>query len=179
MAPTEAQFLEDIRKSRESTELREQYADWLEAQGEVDKAGFLRAQVAMITLSTSDPGFHDAAREVTRLIARTDTGWRARVAQTSLTNCYSFLVKCPRRWDSLDPTDNPTVRNCDACRRQVHYCLTQEDLSLHAAAGDCVVVDLALDTRPLVPEPTMGVVMRPQPEPVGWWGRLKARLWRS
>lgn len=54
-------------------------------------------------------------------------------------NCpVQFREPCPKTWESLQPTGNPTVRHCEACQKPVHLCTTDAAIMEHARKGDCV-----------------------------------------
>ncbi|VTT99199.1 Type IV fimbrial assembly, ATPase PilB OS=Hyalangium minutum GN=DB31_0730 PE=4 SV=1 [Gemmataceae bacterium] len=59
-----------------------------------------------------------------------------------------FAFKCPKQWEKLKGTDNPLVRDCDACQKKVYYCLTQQEARDHAQQGDCVAVQPGLSRFP-------------------------------
>src|SRR5262249_40250997 len=63
--------------------------------------------------------------------------------------CVEFEYRCPQRWDTLLPTDNPEVRHCSACQRDVHYCRSAQDAHRLADAGECVAIDSRLARLPL------------------------------
>jgi hypothetical protein len=46
----------------------------------------------------------------------------------------------------LHPTDDRSVRFCDACKQNVHYCDTIE-ARRHALKGHCVSIDLGVGRR--------------------------------
>jgi hypothetical protein len=50
-------------------------------------------------------------------------------------------MKCPQRWDRLGPTAAASVRFCEACRRNVHYCATRKEALQHALCGNSIAVD--------------------------------------
>lgn len=182
-APTEDELLRELGARPGDAELRLVYADWLEERGQAGKAAFLRVQLEMAKLGPDDPRLPMVAIELQRALQQTDAAWRAAVAQLRLENCV-FVVPCPARWESLGRTSDPRVRTCGACRRDVHYCTSVDELRRRTAAGDCVVVDVAVPRLLGGPEellPTAGVVAVPDvppplPErerPVGLWGRVK------
>ena len=54
-------------------------------------------------------------------------------------NCpVRFKTPCPRKWESLQPTADSTVRHCDVCHKKVHLCTTDASIMEHARQGDCV-----------------------------------------
>jgi uncharacterized protein (TIGR02996 family) len=184
MDPIEARFLDDIGQRPADAETRRLYADWLEANGAPVKAEFLRAQTAMRTLSVDDPGFAPATQRLQELLPQTEIGWRARVAQGRIENCFVVVAQCPQRWDNLRPTQDPKVRRCDYCQHNVRYCSTVEELS--QSAGHCVTFDASLPSTPdhmrRLMVPMTGMVMQqppatdePPPEAEGGWIRTRLR----
>ena len=61
-----------------------------------------------------------------------------------LRELYRFEFECPKQWSDLKPTRDPLVRNCDACKRKVHFATGPEEFQKHVAARHCVAV---LDSR--------------------------------
>jgi hypothetical protein len=51
------------------------------------------------------------------------------------------MFRCPKTWSSLEGTDDPGVRFCATCKKNVYYCDTLELLEEHRAAGHCIVVE--------------------------------------
>jgi hypothetical protein len=51
-------------------------------------------------------------------------------------------VQCPRRWEELTPSDEPTVKHCSACDQLVFFCVTDEETIAHAKAGHCIAREL-------------------------------------
>ena len=56
-------------------------------------------------------------------------------------NC-EFRFKCPRTWDSLSATGDPSLRSCDECKRTVRYCRTPDELHAAIVKNECVAVEL-------------------------------------
>jgi hypothetical protein len=55
-------------------------------------------------------------------------------------NALHFAFECPRSWDSLSPTEQPSVRHCDHCSQLVYLCADAEGAKLHGRVGHCVAV---------------------------------------
>jgi uncharacterized protein (TIGR02996 family) len=140
------------------------YADWLEEQGSPTadaKAEFLRLSVEM----ERNPGWkgeRKARRQrLQQLAASLDTDWLAEVSRLPVENCrgkptaedpeqshvLSFEYRCGRAWDQLQQTEDRSVRFCDDCSKQVHYCDTIMDAREHAWKGHCIAVDLGVIRR--------------------------------
>jgi len=120
------------------------YADWLEEQGDADsarRAEYLRAECRLDGLPADDPArrrLQDRLGELRRLVG--DDWWR-QLDWAKVEYCVEFEYSCPQRWDTLSPTDDPAVRHCPECRRNVYYCRSGRDALRHADAGECVAID--------------------------------------
>ncbi|MFT3700482.1 MAG: TIGR02996 domain-containing protein [Kofleriaceae bacterium] len=126
---------------------RDIYADWLETNGHLDEAAFVRVQGQLQRMSTEDIEFRATSEALRTLGHKTNRRWRQRIAQPAIENCTSedvprFNFKCPKQWGGLEPTTDPTVRHCGACDKSVHYCTTIPDARYHASAGRCVALDI-------------------------------------
>jgi hypothetical protein len=55
-------------------------------------------------------------------------------------NALHFAFECPRSWDSLSPTEQPSVRHCDHCSQLVYLCADAEGAKRHGRVGHCVAV---------------------------------------
>ena len=62
-------------------------------------------------------------------------------------NC-EFRFKCPRTWDSLSATGDPSLRSCDECKRTVRYCRTPDELHAAIVKNECVAVELRSPDHP-------------------------------
>ncbi len=61
----------------------------------------------------------------------------------TIRNCLpAFRVVCPLQWEALAPTDDPAIRHCARCARQVHYCTTDAETIAHAKAGHCIAREM-------------------------------------
>ena len=49
-----------------------------------------------------------------------------------------MVVDCQANWEELKFTDNPRVRDCENCGKQVHVVETQAELDEAAKRGHCV-----------------------------------------
>jgi uncharacterized protein (TIGR02996 family) len=139
----EEKLLADIAAGDD--EARDVYADWLEENGDVRRAEFLRVQELLRTIEVSDPSFVERSRELRQLAALVDLDWRIRVARTAVEGCRTsvkFDFVCPKQWSDLVETELAEVRFCDLCREQVFYCTTVAEARNHAWRGRCVAVDL-------------------------------------
>ncbi|WP_415912014.1 hypothetical protein [Neptuniibacter sp. QD37_11] len=48
--------------------------------------------------------------------------------------------KCPKAWGDLDKTEDPFVRFCDQCEKDVHFCADVESLKEATIEDLCVAV---------------------------------------
>lgn len=63
-------------------------------------------------------------------------------------NC-EFEFECRKNWFDLTPTYDSKVKYCETCNKDVHLCVTQEELDKHAALRHCIACfkDPDLDIR--------------------------------
>jgi hypothetical protein len=114
-----------------------------------------------------------------------DAVWIEVFDRPKIENCSpAFRFQCPKQWENLAVTGDPTVRRCDACERAVHYCHTLIDAQVHARQGHCVAVQLGVlrypdDLKPperevledvLMGMPSLNFFAPPEPPPRRpWW----------
>lgn len=56
-------------------------------------------------------------------------------------NCgWEFRIQCPQNWDYLAPTNDPNVRACDVCLKNVYRCDSHEEVARHATLSHCVAL---------------------------------------
>jgi hypothetical protein len=62
-----------------------------------------------------------------------------KMLETTVRNCPPpFRFKCTLRWEDLGTTDDPGVRHCEQCSRDVFFCQTDEETIAHAREGHCI-----------------------------------------
>src|SRR5207249_9443683 len=89
------------------------YADWLEEQGEADRAAFLRLEAQLALTPVTHPDYFRLHAAPHNLHARLDPPRLARIDRTDIENCFiQFEVPCPKRWERLRPTEADGVRVC-------------------------------------------------------------------
>lgn len=49
-----------------------------------------------------------------------------------------FKKKCPERWENLVTTEDPSVKHCKSCQREVFLCESDEETMAHAEQGHCI-----------------------------------------
>ena len=97
------------------------YADWLEQQGFDTRAKFIRSEVI------------DHARP-------DDAGWRAVVSHAEIASCVK--TDCPKSWAAVTVTRFDNLRDCDRCKRHVHYCTSLAEVQNQARYS---TVEIAFD----------------------------------
>lgn len=154
-SPVELDLLASIKAGDAAA--RHVYADWLDENGDPRRAEFLRCQNALEGLLPTAPTFVPLTHRLRQLSFVLDAEWRLEVAVALVENCdsagYSFA--CPRRWDSLTPTDRSDRRMCTSCGEVVYYCDNVNLARQHVTRGHCVVIDLTAKREPddLHPQP--------------------------
>ncbi len=142
---TELRLLSGVAQHEEGSRLV--YADWLEGQGDVTRAEFLRIQEAIPNQGDND--FSTLSKRLWELSKHIDPGWRRKVARPVIENCsLGFELECPKDWGSLSATEKSGERFCGACRKRVYYCATVGEARTHAQIGNCVAVDIVAIRRP-------------------------------
>jgi hypothetical protein len=53
-------------------------------------------------------------------------------------HCVIELRACPQDWNELASTDEPDVRHCASCERDVFFCASDRETLERAGRGDCV-----------------------------------------
>lgn len=138
------------------------YSDWLEESGDprsMAKAEFLRL-TALPMEGTEEA--KQRGEQLQKLAASLDSDWLAVISRLQIENCdrkrteqpgqgmrmrLNFDLLCDRRWEDLRATDDQSVRFCEGCQRDVHYCDTIVTARDHARQGHCVAVDLGVIRR--------------------------------
>jgi uncharacterized protein (TIGR02996 family) len=144
------------------------YADWLEERGDPDsvhRAEYLRKECQLDSLPSGDRRRRRLRARLLQLRGLVGDDWWRQLDWAKVDSCVEFAYRCPRRWDTLLPTDNAGVRHCPACQRDVHYCRSARDAQRLANAGECVAIDSRLARLPL------GLLLRR-----GQAGRLLGRV---
>jgi uncharacterized protein (TIGR02996 family) len=180
----ESAFLQALLADPTDDDLRLVYADWLEEHGQpafAPRVEFLRLTAEQVTNPGSKSQQKARLQRLQQLAAGLETDWLAVASRLPLENCqkkrreaetrrgYSirFDYLCHRRWEDLNTTEDQTVRFCDGCRQQVHYCDTIMEARKHAKNGHCIAVDLGVIRREddLAP-PRLMMLGWPSPESV-------------
>lgn len=137
--PVEMRFVLDVRDNPEDSAMRMVYADWLEQEGQTDRAELVR-------LLADQPPERTPERTRLRVLGfHEKREWLAVIGRGPIEGCEpTFRFKCPLRWEALAGTDAPDVRHCDQCNRQVHFCTDLGDVKRNARAGNCVAFSAML-----------------------------------
>src|SRR5262249_20738897 len=139
-------------------------ADWLDERG--DAVSEMKAKFLRLTARLLEPGRGSGWRKARRkelqpLAAALPTDWLAIVSRLKVENCGGkraqanaewryrelFEFVCDNRWDEMTPTEDNSVRRCEGCKENVHYCDTITEAREHAQQGHCVAVDLGIIRR--------------------------------
>jgi uncharacterized protein (TIGR02996 family) len=141
----EAGFLKLLREAPEDDTTRLVYADWLEGEGERERADFLRTVCKLAAPSVHRKKAPMLRERLIKLSSASEAAWRALVARPPIERCgFELRFRCPKRWTALAPTATPDVRRCGTCDRDVHFCTSIDEVRLHGQLGDCVAFDPAL-----------------------------------
>jgi uncharacterized protein (TIGR02996 family) len=134
------------------------YADWLEEQGD-PRGEFLRIIVRLETLAGREAppemsaklkwvrevaGLRNRLRELRQVVPGE---WALRLFRVQIEHCnlVGFGANCPRRWDRLRETEDPTIRYCGHCMRYVWFCWSAAAVGQAIRSGHPVVKAPALD----------------------------------
>jgi uncharacterized protein (TIGR02996 family) len=140
----DAAFVQAIQANPWDDQLRLVYADWLEEQGDL-RADFLRVEVELMKIPPDDGPYAKILSRLSALGADLSTDWVAAISRVAIENCgVTFRFRCPKRWEKLQTTDDPAVRFCETCRRQVFFCSSIHSAVNNAWSGRCVAVDRRL-----------------------------------
>src|SRR5262245_38633654 len=116
------------------------YADWLDEHDD-PRAAFIRLELKRLAHDTTQTERFGIVAQMEELRPALDPDWVAIFDRPRIENCDElFAFKCPKQWEQLKGTDDPTVRHCDACRKEVYYCHTVREAFEHARHGDCVAI---------------------------------------
>ena len=134
--PVEHRFLLRLRDNPDDLAMRMVFADWLEETAQVEKAETVR-----LLAEVPVEGSHAMIR--LRLLGTTlDREWMAIVSRAPIDKCptqnLQFRYQCPKSWESLTSTDDATVRFCNQCSKNVHFCSSLTEVSDHASSDHCV-----------------------------------------
>jgi hypothetical protein len=125
------------------------YADWLEGNGDLERAEFVRLQDVLVrVLDEDDQRYRAAFARACEIAERTDMAWRVLVARPRILNC--FREDCPREWGALAPSERTDVRVCTRCVSRVPYCANTIETLEHNEHIEPYVIDVASRPLPIV-----------------------------
>jgi uncharacterized protein (TIGR02996 family) len=140
------------------------YADWLDERDDDEsktKAQFLRLTARLRERKRTAKWRAALRAEMQPLAAKLPTDWLAVVSRLVIDYCGAkltaaqhyerlrnqFAFVCDVEWDEMTVTGEATVRHCERCKENVHYCDTITAAREHARQGHCVAVDLGIIRR--------------------------------
>jgi uncharacterized protein (TIGR02996 family) len=142
------ELLSAIKDNPRDDELRQVYGDWLEEQGRAEESELLAIEMLIRTLGPEDRRLKPLSDRLRHLASLVSPAWRMAVARPPIENCsIKFELTCPKKWDHLEPTPDPTIRTCNACQENVYFAPTVKIARLLAKQGHCVAVDVAQPRR--------------------------------
>jgi len=99
------------------------YADWLDEHDNPFQAEFLRLMARRGQLSNTELEWYTVEARLEELRGTLDAVWVEVFDRPKIENCApTFKFQCPKQWESLTVTGDPTVRHCGACDKDVYYC---------------------------------------------------------
>jgi hypothetical protein len=121
---------------------REILADLLEERGHRAEARYVRLEAGLDT--APDAEFPQLLLEFRDVTSKVPLDFRAAVSRPNIEGCVTRGIDdCPTQWTRLERTDDPGVRRCTSCARQVHFCPSVEEAEARVRNGQRVVVDVA------------------------------------
>lgn len=151
---------------------RIQYAKLLENRDPI-RAEWLRLEVELHQHATGDTSVHRRLAELGRQL---NHDFKRFLRRENIINCGNaknekprvrFSFVCDKRWETLLPTEQDSVRHCNECKSNVHYCHTVREAEAHARAGNCIAVPILLTDQAAGGNYRNAVG---RPDPIGDWG---------
>jgi hypothetical protein len=56
-----------------------------------------------------------------------------------------FQFRCPKEWDSLTQSPDPTVRFCSVCQQNVHFVTTRKQFEVHRRLNHCIAASVHIE----------------------------------
>jgi uncharacterized protein (TIGR02996 family) len=140
----ESAFVRAILADPGDPALRQVYADWLEERGDLEsllRAEYLRVECELDRLPREDRQRNRLQARLRKLRGAVGDDWWRQLDWARVEYCVEFAFQCPQRWDTLEPTDDPAVRHCEACGDDVHYVYSSREAARLADEGRCVAID--------------------------------------
>lgn len=154
---------------------RERYRRWLAERGDERAELFAIEDVLLRDDFAEREATIARAREILSKSASLREWWRLVTRSSPIRNCGSagavrrrvrFAFECPRTWEALAPTGDPSVRRCDGCEQLVYLCRTRDEAEERARRGECITVT-ASSWNMISSEVTGSCTGRP--DPVAMW----------
>jgi uncharacterized protein (TIGR02996 family) len=139
---TEDALIRAILEAPNDPALRLVYADWLEDHDD-PRAAFLRLEAELNGVAETDPQ-RGPLRERLRLACwGINPAWLALLDRTPIENCHPHgkMSHCPGRWENLSAGENPWVRPCAVCGKDVVHCANVEEARRRARQCQVVAID--------------------------------------
>lgn len=156
-----APLLANIVSAPRDDTVRLVYADWLEERQD-GRAALVRAQVRG-KLPRFDTGL------------KLDPAWLARIDRSRIEGCRR--AECPGQWEQLIAGDDPLVRSCSLCLRDVHHCTTHSEANVWRECDELFVRSaFAAISEPDPLHPLPRGQMREHNPPSGAWLQPRRRL---
>jgi hypothetical protein len=145
----EARFIGAARRDEES---REQYRAWLADRGD-ERADLFAIEDVLLRDDLTGPEREHAIARAQEILANSELTrqWWTVVTRTApIRNCGSagdvrapvrFAFECPRTWETLGATSDPSARHCTTCAKLVYLCRSREEAEERARRGDCITID--------------------------------------
>jgi len=88
--------------------------------------------------------------------------------KTAIRNC-TFAYRCDQKWEELKETEQATVRFCDACKQEVFFCDTNDQLADAIKHNLCVAICIEPSIRkPIILLGLPAIDRKNAPKGKGW-----------
>ncbi len=78
------------------------------------------------------------------------------MSDLTIRNCI-FAFKCTAVWDELDDTADESIRFCQDCQKEVHYCSDDDEMVTAVRLNRCVAIEKEPGNR-LLGDIDMGLI---------------------
>lgn len=168
--PDERPFLDKAFDHKLGDEERVAYADLVEKK-DPERAEWLRLGIALHSHGTEDPAVRKRFLELIKYVGYdyAHVFFRELILNCGQPDAKSqgqrvrFAFRCPKRWETLAPTESDSVRDCQVCHERVYYCGTITEAESRARSGECIAIPKELSDGG---ETTL---VLGRPDPVGDW----------
>lgn len=140
-------------------------ADAYEERGQNDEAEWLRLESRVQRASRREASA--LLGRLAELRTRLPAQFIAEVSRAPVDGCaVRFGLKCPRRWEELERTENAERRYCAMCDAPVFFVPSVEAAREAGRAGRCVAIAPAASTTDDEPVIEMGMPLLPEFQPL-------------